>query len=71
MPMSALLCSVVKSPWVLGLCSVLFDVDKGQTLRDIWPPDCLSEEEKAAVAFHAFPVRAGRLVCTGHSETVT
>jgi hypothetical protein len=36
---------------------VLFDVDKGQTLQDIWPLDCLSEEEKSAVAFHAFPVR--------------
>jgi hypothetical protein len=41
---------------VLGLCSVIFDVDKGQTLQDLWPPDCLSEEDKAAVAFHAFPV---------------
>jgi hypothetical protein len=41
---------------VLGLCSVIFDVDKGQTLQDLWPLDCLSEEDKAAVAFHAFPV---------------
>lgn len=54
---------------MLGLCSVLFDVDKGQTLRDIWPLDCLSEEEKAAVAFHAFPVRAGCL-STCHCATV-
>lgn len=38
------------------MCSVIFDVDKGQTLQDLWPPDCLSEEDKAAVAFHAFPV---------------
>jgi hypothetical protein len=48
-----------RSPWVLGLASVLFDVDKGQTLTDIWPPDVLSEEERAAVAFHAFPVSGG------------
>lgn len=41
---------------MLGLCSVIFDVDKGQTLQDIWPLDYLSEEDKAAVAFHAFPV---------------
>lgn len=26
-------CRCPKSPWVLGLCSVLFDVDKGQTLQ--------------------------------------
>lgn len=58
---TVMLCSIARSPWALGLASVLFDVDKGQTLRDLWPPDCLSEEEKAAVAFHAFPVSQGSI----------
>jgi hypothetical protein len=47
-----------RSPWLLGLSSVLFDVDRGQTLQHMWPPECISEHEQAAVAFHAFPVSA-------------
>lgn len=45
------------TPWVIGICSVLFDIDKGQTLQHLHPVDCISDEEQASVAFHSFPVR--------------
>jgi hypothetical protein len=44
-------------PWIEGICSVLFDIDVGQTVRDIVPGRVLTEEEESAVAFNAFPVR--------------
>eukprot|EP00882_Tetradesmus_deserticola_P009205 GHRQ01009708.1.p1 GENE.GHRQ01009708.1~~GHRQ01009708.1.p1 ORF type:complete len:128 (+),score=29.47 GHRQ01009708.1:1169-1552(+) len=41
--------------WVIGICSVVFDIDVGQTLQHLYPDDCLSQEEQSSVAFHAFP----------------
>lgn len=45
-----------KSPWIVGVCTVRFDVDVGQQVDVIIPDDELSDEEKTAVAFHSFPV---------------
>jgi hypothetical protein len=42
--------------WIIGICSVVFDIDVGQTLQHLHPENCLSEEEQSSVAFHAFPV---------------
>eukprot|EP00798_Chlamydomonas_sp_ICE-L_P022159 gene22159-29224_t len=42
-------------PWLVGLCSVIFDVDLGQRVEHLVPAGVLSEEEKRDVAFHAFP----------------
>jgi hypothetical protein len=44
--------------WIVGMCSVLFDVDVGPRVSNMVPDDgILSKEEKHDVAFHAFPVR--------------
>lgn len=48
--------SVSQSPWIIGICSTVFDIDVGQTLRHLVPQECLSDEEKSLVAFHSFPV---------------
>lgn len=42
---------------IIAVCSVIFDLDKGQTIEDIYPPGSLSEGECQRVAFHALPVR--------------
>jgi hypothetical protein len=42
--------------WVVGIASVVFDVDVGQKVNNLVPEDALSAEEQKAVAFHAFPV---------------
>ena len=46
-----------KQPWVLGVCSVVFDVDVGQTVEHLVPEGILSKEEMTDLAFHSFPVR--------------
>ncbi len=46
------------NPWIVGLCAVVFDVDVGQKVKFLTPDGALSEEERAAVAFHSFPVSA-------------
>ncbi|KAG1666410.1 hypothetical protein FOA52_006519 [Chlamydomonas sp. UWO 241] len=43
------------SPWAVGLCSVLFDVDVGPKVEALTPAGCLSTQEQQDVAFHAFP----------------
>ena len=50
-------------PWIEGICTVLFDIDVGQTVRDIVPGRVLTEEEESAVAFNSFPVSQAALVC--------
>ena len=42
--------------WILGICSVVFDLLEGQKLEDCFPQNALSEEEANDVAFHSFPV---------------
>lgn len=39
--------------WLLGVTSVLFDIDQGQTIENLYPPNALSPEEQRAVAFHS------------------
>eukprot|EP00951_Prasinocladus_malaysianus_P013410 scaffold101303_cov44-Prasinocladus_malaysianus.AAC.1 len=41
--------------WVCALCSISFDLDVGQHVDDCYPPDSLTSEEQADIAFHAFP----------------
>lgn len=42
--------------WILGICSVVFDLLQGQKLEDCFPQNALSEDEANDVAFHSFPV---------------
>jgi hypothetical protein len=44
--------------WILGVCSVVFDIDEGQKLEDCFPQNALSEDEANDIAFHSFPVDA-------------
>ncbi|KAL0020793.1 hypothetical protein WJX79_003522 [Trebouxia sp. C0005] len=46
---------VAQSDWILAICSVVFDLDVGQQLESVYPPDALSEPTASAVAFHSFP----------------
>lgn len=43
------------SPWVVGICSVIFDVDVGQKISHLVPENCISETERTDVAFNSFP----------------
>lgn len=45
------------APYILGLCSVVFDVDVGNRIDTLVPDGVLSSEERMDVAFHSFPVR--------------
>ncbi|GAX81871.1 hypothetical protein CEUSTIGMA_g9299.t1 [Chlamydomonas eustigma] len=47
---------LVSRSWLVGMCSVLFDVDVGPRVSNMVPDDgFLTREEKQDVAFHAFP----------------
>jgi hypothetical protein len=48
------------SPWLVAICSVLFDLDVGQRIDSIVPEGVLTDEEANDVAFHSFPVWALR-----------
>ncbi|KAK9831905.1 hypothetical protein WJX81_007718 [Elliptochloris bilobata] len=43
------------SEWCLAICSVVFDIDRGQLVECCYPSAALSAKELAAIAFHAFP----------------
>lgn len=45
-----------QSEWVVGIASVVFDLDVGQQLECVYPANALMEPTASAVAFHAFPV---------------
>lgn len=47
-----------RSEWIVGIASVVFDLDVGQQLESMFPEDALPEPTASAVAFHAFPVSA-------------
>ena len=55
---SVLMLESFHSDWLIGICSVLFDIDVGQKVLDIYPPGALGEDEASDVAFHAFPVQS-------------
>jgi len=42
--------------WILGICSIIFDIDEGQKLEECFPHNALSDDEANEVAFHSFPV---------------
>ena len=44
------------SAWIVAICSVIFDLDIGQKVEDVYPEHAISQAEASAVAFHAFPV---------------
>ena len=54
-----------RSPWIVAICSVLFDLDVGQRIDSIVPEGALTEEETNDVAFHSFPVRRRSTVTAG------
>ncbi|GIL57407.1 hypothetical protein Vafri_12586 [Volvox africanus] len=41
--------------WIVGICSIIFDIDVGQRTEHLVPEGCLSKEEQHDVAFHSFP----------------
>lgn len=43
---------------IIAVCTVIFDLDKGQTVEYLYPPESLTEYECQRVAFHALPVSA-------------
>lgn len=45
-----------RTDWIVGICSVVFDLDIGQQLESVFPADALPEPTASAVAFHALPV---------------
>ena len=43
--------------WLVGICSVLFDIDVGPRVSNLIPGDqVLTPEEHQDIAFYAFPV---------------
>ncbi|KAK9853379.1 hypothetical protein WJX84_012047 [Apatococcus fuscideae] len=41
--------------WLTSICSVIFDIDVGQRLEDVYPPESLDSEDGANIAMHSFP----------------
>ncbi|GIL89700.1 hypothetical protein Vretimale_16639 [Volvox reticuliferus] len=41
--------------WIVGICSIIFDIDVGQRIEHLVPEGCLSKEEQHDIAFHSFP----------------
>lgn len=46
-----------QTPWLVGLCSVIFDVDVGQTVQHVVPEGAFTTDEESAISFCSFPVR--------------
>lgn len=44
--------------WILGVASVVFDIDVGQRVDCLVPEGCLTDNEMQSCAFHCFPVRS-------------
>ena len=45
-----------ETDWLIGICSVIFDIDEGQKVLDIYPTGAIGAAEASDVSFHAFPV---------------
>ncbi|KAK9864873.1 hypothetical protein WJX84_003125 [Apatococcus fuscideae] len=43
------------SKWLTSICSVIFDIDVGQRLEDVYPPESLSPDDGTNIAMHSFP----------------
>jgi len=62
--------------WLIGLASVVFDIDQGQTLEDLYPEGVISEAEGRDVAFNSEPWSAtacttARLLPEAHIAPLT
>ena len=52
--------------WLVGICSVLFDIDVGPRVSNLIPGDqVLTPEERQDIAFYAFPVSAHTVALHG------
>ena len=49
------------SKWLTSICSVIFDIDVGQRLEDVYPPESLSPDDGTNIAMHSFPV--SEIIC--------
>ena len=47
--------SDVNQSWIIGLASVVFDIDQGQTLECLYPEGIITEKEGKDVAFNSEP----------------
>ena len=45
--------SAVSQSWIIGVASVVFDIDQGQTLECLYPEGIITEEEGRDVAFNS------------------
>ncbi|XP_010910316.1 uncharacterized protein [Elaeis guineensis] len=41
--------------WVLAFCVIRFDLEQGQTVEELYPPDSLPSDQQLLVAFSSFP----------------
>ena len=51
-----------QTDWLTGICSVIFDIDEGQKVLDVYPTGSIGRTEAVDIAFHAFPVSVAQLV---------
>eukprot|EP00741_Cyanophora_paradoxa_P009177 tig00001472_g8887.t1 len=42
-------------PWIVGVALCTFDLDIGNKVEQLWPPDALCDQDQLNVAYHAFP----------------
>ena len=59
--------------WIVGMCSVLFDIDVGPKVQEIvgacgLEGDVLTPEERQDIAFYAFPVRMRAKIAPYHAN---
>ena len=45
--------SHAQQSWIIGLASVVFDIDQGQTLECLHPEGVITEEESRDIAFNS------------------
>lgn len=48
----------VNHSWIIGLASIVFDIDLGQTLESLCPEGIITEEEARDVAFNSEPTHS-------------
>ncbi len=48
-----LVSSDANQSWIIGVASVVFDIDQGQTLEHLYPAGIINEEEGRDVAFNS------------------
>ena len=53
----------VTQSWIIGVASVVFDIDQGQTLECLYPEGIITEEEGRDVAFNSESQRTVNMHC--------